>query len=278
MVSDGTFVPSWGLVKGAGEMVAIYEQYTEEIHREFGYSATWLPNTQVRLGDVGFFRRDRFDRVTSLSEMGVVAAIGQPGAPSDLEYLSAGHIKFSSRTDADANPTPVTDASTTVSVLFGRAHSVVFQALASRVTAIHDLAALTAALLPLVQSGKWQRDYAVITEVVQTGPCAVLVSSQANARADFRVRVSALAGPCTLAQAATNLGMLSTSGVAVKVLAPDGLTPMFRACALRSRLRRAPRLTYRGGDDSPGSAVTTDLEGLELGPLGYADALPPATA
>jgi hypothetical protein len=259
-------------------MVAIYEQYTEEIHREFGYSATWLPNTQINLGDVGFFRRNRFDRVTSLAEMGVNAAASEPGDTSDLEYLSADQIQFSSRTGAEGNPAPGADASTTVSVLFGRAHAVVFQALASRVTAISDLNALAAALLPLVESREWQRDYAVITEVIRTGPSAVLVSSQANARADFRVRVGALAGPCTLAQAAANLSMVSTSGVAVKVLAPVGLTPMFRACAFRSRWRKTPRLTYRGDMGTPDHAETTDLTGLDFGPLGYADALPPIRA
>jgi hypothetical protein len=258
-------------------MVAIYEQYTEEIHREFGYSATWLPNTKLSLGDVGFFRRNRFDRVTSLSEMGVSTAVGEPGEPSDLEYSSADQIQFSWHADAEGNPASATGASTTISVLFSRAHAVVFQALASRVVAIGDLAALAAALLPLGEGGIWQRDYAVITELVRTGPSAVLVSSQANARADFRVRADALAGPCTLAQAAANLSMISASGVAVKALAPGGLTPMFRACAFRSRLRKKPRLEYRGENDAPDHVKATDLRALEFGPLSYADALPLTT-
>ena len=265
-------------------MTTSYEQYTEEMRREFGYSATWLPNAPLRIGDVGFFRRDRFERVTSLRAMGVAVPLSPPGESSDLEYLSAGHVELSWRTDAGVGSldqiigtAPTADASTTVSVLFGRAHAVVFQALASRVQAVRDLTELASQLRPLVESGKWQRDFAVITEVIQTGPSAVLVSSQANARADFRVKTSALAGPCVLARASANLGIVSASGVSVKIAAPNGLTPLFRACAFRSRLRRPPKLTYRGdseagsGDDSPRAAE------LDFGPLDYADALPPAT-
>ncbi len=256
-------------------MAAIYEQYTEEMHREFGYSATWLPNTRLSIGDVGFFHRDRFQRVTSLREMGVTAAVGPPGDPSDLEYLSANQVQLSWRADAGVSSLPAAEASTTISVIFGRAHAVVFQALNGRVRAIGDLAALQAQLRPLLDSGKWQHDYAVITEVIQTGPAAVLVSSQANARADFRVRAGTLTGPCALAQAAANLGVLSTSGVSVKIVAPDGLTPLFRACAFRSRFRKPPQLTYRGSDqESPGAAPSAS--GLEFGPLSYADTLPAA--
>lgn len=257
-------------------MAAMYEQYTEEMHREFGYSATWLPNTQLSIGDVGFFHRDRFQRVTSLREMGITIAVGPTGEPSDLEYLSANQVQLSWRTDAGASTMPAAEAATTISVVFGRAHAVVFQALACRVRAIRDLPGLTAQLHALVDSGKWQRDYAVITEVIQTGPSAVLVSSQANARADFRVRAGALTGPCALAQAAANLGVLSTSGVSVKVVAPKGLTPLFRACAFRSRFRKPPQLAYRGGGEEITDAAPS-ARGLEFGPLGYADALPPAT-
>jgi hypothetical protein len=258
-------------------MAAIYEQYTEEIHREFGYSATWLPNTPVSVGDVGYFHRDRFQRATSLREMGVNIEVSPLGEPGDLEYLSANQVQVSWRTDAAGGPAaPVAEASAVISVVFRRAHAVVFQALGSRVRTIRDQPALAAKLLPLVDSGRWQPDYAVITEVVQTGPSAVLVSSQANARADFRVRAGTLTGPCALAQAGANLGVMSTSGLSVKILAPKGLTPLFRACAFRSRFRKPPRLTYRGGiEELPEGASVA--RGLDFGPLGYEDALPPMT-
>lgn len=257
-------------------MAAIYEQYTEEMHREFGYSATWLPNTRLSIGDVGFFHRDRFQRVTSLREMGMTAAAGSPGEPSDLEYLSANQVQLSWRTDAGVSAMSAAEAATTISVAFGRAHAVFFQALASRVRAIRDLPALAAQLRALVDNGKWQRDYAVITEVIQTGPSVVLVSSQANARADFRVRAADLTGSCALAQAAGNLGVLSTSGVSVKVVASEGLTPLFRACAFRSQFRKPPQLAYRGGGEEITNAAPS-TRGFEFGPLGYADALPPST-
>jgi hypothetical protein len=257
-------------------MATIYEQYTEEMQREFGYSAAWLPNTRINIGDVGFFRRDRFQQVTSLREMGTTFAVGPLGEPSDLEYISANQVQLSWKTNAGVSGTFAANAGSTISVEFGRAHAVVFQAIASRVRAMRDLPALAAQLHAFVENGKWHREYAVVTEVIQTGPCAVLVSNQANARADFRVRAGALTGPCALAQAATNLGVLSTSGVSVKIVAPEGLTPLFRVCAFRSRFHKPPQLTYRGSQEEDTNAVLS-ARGLEFGPLGYEDALPPVT-
>lgn len=249
-------------------MGAIYEQYTEEMHREFGYSATWLPNVQLRLGDVGLFRRDRFERVTSLPELGVAFDISEIGDPSDLEYSSAGQVEISYRGGLGVATPAIGDGHGTISVRFLRAHAILFQALGCRVRAVSDLAKLGSILATLMDNGTWRPEHAVITEIVETKSAAVLVSNQANARVDFRVDAVGPAGPLALAYAAGHPKIAAASGIAVRVIAPDGLTPLFRAAAFKSRIRRSKGLTYRGGSPAAGPPARNDLD---FAALSYAD-------
>jgi hypothetical protein len=155
-----------------------------------------------------------------------------------------------------------------VTVVFGRAHATLFQAGDCQVVVITDLVALEAALRRLAGEGRWQRGYTVVTEVVRSGATTIIVSSQAGARVDFRIRAGGSAGPLTLADAAGELAVTGESGIGFKSVAPEGLTPLFAACGLQSRLRQTPKLVFRGDEHDPagrdlasdGQLISVDYE------------------
>ncbi len=64
-------------------MGAVYQQYTEELHDKFGYLATWLPGTKLKLGDVGILKRDRFEFVTTLNDLGLPFTIRDISGAAD---------------------------------------------------------------------------------------------------------------------------------------------------------------------------------------------------
>ena len=273
-------------------MPRVYEQYTEELHREFGYLAAWLPNSKIELGDVGTLHRDRFERLTSLRDLGVAFTTSTSPSLRELDYASAGQVDVrfgglavadpphpgrsdamiaegmglnaDTTRDSDLDPRPTAAVATSpalgsmVTVQFHRAYSVFLEAVDVEIRAVADHAALEAALRRLVQNDSWRREYCVITEVVLTGSAVILVSSQAGGRVDFSASAHVQGGPLALARAAAGLKLLSTSGVAVKLVAPEGLTPLFRASRLRRRRGGGPRLVYRDAD-SPSMAQTADI-------------------
>jgi hypothetical protein len=64
---------------------AIHEQYSEELRSEFDYLSTWLPNSHIELGDVGRLHRDRFERLTSLAELGIPFNVRERERGVDLQ-------------------------------------------------------------------------------------------------------------------------------------------------------------------------------------------------
>lgn len=234
-------------------MAAIHEQYTDEMHRQFGYFACWLPNTRLELGDVGVLSRDRFDKVTSLALLGVLFSSVTNGQPVDLEYSSAGQVEVSVSGDGRITPDPLV----TLSVTFNRENATLFQAAECRVETVQDLSSLNEKLRQLSDSGIWRKEYVVVTELVRTGPAAILVSNQKGARVDFHLDAPApITGALALAKASASMSTMSASGLAVKIIAPDGVTPLYRAVRLRRRFGGAPKLVYR--DDQPPIEVAGD--------------------
>jgi hypothetical protein len=113
-----------------------------------------------------------------------------------------------------------------------------------------DLPSLESALLRLCDTGTWRSDYVVVTQVLRTGPTAILVSDQRGARIDLRADVEGLTGQLPVARAAGRLSVTARSGLAASVIAPDGATPLFRAVQLRRKLAGKRRLVIRS-DDAP---------------------------
>ncbi len=78
-----------------GTMPAIYEQYSEELRSEFDYLSTWLPNAHIELGDVGNLHRDRFERLSSVADLGLRFEVRDRERGIDLDYSSADSVGVS---------------------------------------------------------------------------------------------------------------------------------------------------------------------------------------
>ena len=225
----------------------MFERYIDEMRTHFDYLPVWLPNTHLELGDVGTLHRDRFERETSLAELGIQFRPRERDHDIDFEYASAGNASID--VTGDAEPTRV-------AVSFRREHGVVFQATACRSTEIADRHTLGRTVLALAETGQWQRNWVVVTEVVTTGPTVVLISSENDARIDLTASLPvqlALAVP--LASASAALEVVSSRGIGVKFIAHEGLTPLFRASGVRRRLFGDDRFGHRGEHPNPSSDV-----------------------
>ncbi|MBT2452773.1 hypothetical protein J7F03_38230 [Streptomyces sp. ISL-43] len=220
-------------------MPAIHERYSEELRSEFDYLSTWLPNSPIELGDVGRLHRDRFERVTSLTELGIPYGTRERERGVDLEYSSAASIDI-------AEAGAAAPAMARISVTFTRRHGIVFQARACHVSEIADRAELGRRVLELSRTAEWPAGQVVVTEVVTTGPAVVLISQQQDARVDLEADLTGMAGVLPLASLSVGLNVIRSKGIGVKVIAPDGLTPLFRASGVRRRLLSGEAFGNRG--------------------------------
>ncbi|MFE2964365.1 hypothetical protein ACFXKC_11960 [Streptomyces sp. NPDC059340] len=241
-------------------MPAIYQQYSEELRSEFDYLSSWLPNAHVELGDVGRLHRDRFERLTSLAELGIGFEVRERERGVDLDYSSAANVAVS--TDTEARPLA------RITVSFSRQHGIVFQARSCQISEIAGREALGRRVLELAAAARWPNAQVVVTEVVATGPAVVLVSQQQDAHIDLSVASEVLSGAIPLASASAGLNIVGSKGIGVKVIAPDGLTPLFRASGVRPRLFGGKVF---GGRGLPHSTSGEAADGYVFAELTYED-------
>eukprot|EP01037_Dinobryon_pediforme_P010939 gene10939-11022_t len=71
-------------------MPAIYEQYTHELRNKFGYLATWIPTTKLKLGDIGILKKDRFEYRGNLGLLADATITNSLGI--DTKIIANGHL------------------------------------------------------------------------------------------------------------------------------------------------------------------------------------------
>lgn len=227
-------------------MTSIPELYTREMHKKYAYLACWLPSNRVALGDVGVLAQHRFRKLTTLADLGIPFTRDADSPIADLTYSSTDYVAVSSAARVGAVEA---DAVSNLSVTFSRSGATLFQASHCVVERIGNLPALEAALRTAHEQRTWRLEYVVVTEVVRTGPTAILVAEQRDAALDLQVSTSDLAGLLPVAAATAKSVITGRRGIAADVLAPDGCTPLFNAMQLRKRLLGQDKLVFRSDDD-----------------------------
>ncbi|MEV6823440.1 hypothetical protein [Amycolatopsis sp. NPDC051102] len=238
--------------------MAIHEAYMREMYDEYGYFAMWLPSVPLALGDVGTFTGHRFDKKTTLADLGVSFRISSASDRADVEYSSSGAVSMSA--DGAVGVTR-TVPMVSLSITFSREGATFFQARECTEQSIDNLSELASALLPLCGNRIWRPNYVVVTSLVSTGPTMVLVSKDRGARVDLALDADGLGTPLPLAKAAGNFVVTAKSGLAASVMAPDGATPLFRAASMRRKLLGGRQLEIRGGE----AELDLELASVEWG-------------
>jgi hypothetical protein len=239
----------------------IYEQYTRDVREALNYLATWLPNVHMSLGDVGRLRRDRFDRRSSLEQLGLPFEARPSAKPIDLQYTSGADVKISfNASAAAANAGDILGpGSASITVEFSRANSVVFIATRCRVAHISDRDRVAHEILSRYRSGDWPADQVVVTELVTVDSATILISNSANARIDLTADSAIAPMTMSLADASSGLRATHSEGIATQIVANKGLTPLFLASGVRRRLFTGATFELRSADTDPSGESESNL-------------------
>ncbi|MCB9544518.1 MAG: hypothetical protein H6706_01330 [Myxococcales bacterium] len=188
------------------------KRYLEAVRAQFGYLGTWLPNTAIRLGDVGFYTPEGFRVETSLRRLGVSVRSRPAGVPGDLSHTSVASVKAT----VGLKGVPA------LSLGFGRAGGFVFQATGCKVKQIDDLDTVGIEMVNLCQQNIWQPGWVLVDTIVEADKTTILVSQSDDATVD-------LSGPTTIsALNEASLAVTAQSGSLLQFLGQPGLTPLFR--------------------------------------------------
>jgi hypothetical protein len=216
--------------------------YTKQMHRRFGYFATWLPGVPLRLGDVGIMKRNVFEKRTTLKNLLVDFDPYEDQTPTDLEFSYGSGTDVAFKASGSAVPSgcqSLAEAEAGFIVEFSSQKGFVFRANGVKHNAIADQLALRNAIIKLYKEGKWDKNYVVITDIAlaESGTTAIGTSG-----AGGKIELKATVDPKNIADINAELKLGSSHKIGFKVIAQAEATPIFKARRIKVKSDAIPTI------------------------------------
>jgi hypothetical protein len=236
-------------------MAGVDRQYTDEIYRETGYLATWAPGVHLELGDCGPLENRIFRRERSVRDFDFKFEADEVGAPIDVDFTSKDGvivtIQLKGENKALAPQIPAGKAG--IDIKFTRENAVVMALRKAREQSVADLYQLQRDLLSHYKSKpeEWPQNYAVVSSVIEADSGTVLIADKEGSQFAVAAEADMKAGLIELASAALGFSVALSNEVSTKILAQEGLRPLFRAFKIKDPWYGGPRVKALDADQLP---------------------------
>ena len=212
--------------------------YVEGIERQLGYLATWLPTTDIHVGDIGRFDGQTFVPTSSLSARSIRFAVQRGVAVGDLSAQIGRKIRITAKARGETNQLApsIPKAKAGVVVEFGSKESAIFSASGCREDRMEDVERLSDVIERLYDTWQWSKDLVVVTHVVKARNATILVSSEKEATFELTASASAKAGPVDVGRLSAGWSLASSYNSSLSLVSRSNLTPLFRAVKIQGFL------------------------------------------
>jgi hypothetical protein len=239
----------------------VSQHYVKEIKEQTGYTATWFPWVSVSPGDVGTISSDYgYQPLTTLKQMGIPFDVASGDVQADFDYASKDNVAISINIlgDAPMAGTAISEAQGSVSIKFGKGNATVFRITDCKSAVIKDQAAIRDEVLRRFESKQWNEDTVIVTETV-TAKGTIIVSSGDNAQIDFAVKGSVGTPEFNLANMGGKFQITNESQIAIKIVAKENITPLFKISGIKKSFLKTPRYVPKENVGDDGSQERGDL-------------------
>jgi hypothetical protein len=212
----------------------LHKTYVSELTRSLEYLPTWLPTTELRLGDLVVASGDSLRRVGHIGDCGLAFTPRFGTSRANFEYLSSGGVSITSKLAGQifAGST-LAKAEAGLVVRFSRADAIVFEASGCKSIFIADLEQLGRAIRKLHSAGEWDRNVIIVTELIEAASVTVMISASHIAQVDLKANGDVRQGGISLSDLNAKLEAKHTVDVGFKIIASKGLTPLYRAGGIK---------------------------------------------
>lgn len=217
-------------------MAKAWEQYAKEMYKKFGYLATWTPGVQLELGDVGVVKDRLFTRITTLKNLGIPFEVRKDTTKETQKHTSSGSVSitFKGAGKIPAAGSVLTQAEAGFTVDFKSSKSTVYEALGCVAPSIDDQVAVGKRVQELYDEEEWNKDWAVITELVVADSATVLISNSSSSKIELSASGNVTTGTVSLADVSLGLNVAFSKDMQTVLVSQSGLTPLFKARAIKS--------------------------------------------
>jgi hypothetical protein len=230
--------------------------YVTELHSSLGYLATWLPTSALELGDLVTANDGGLARIGHIRDHGL-SFIPRPGPGRAVyEYASSGAVSISVKLAGQImTGSSLGDAEVGFVVKFSRANAIVFEAAGCSSTTMADLASLGRSIEKRYAAGKWDRDWMLVTEIVNAKAATIIISSSQSAQADLKASGEIGTGGIRLSDVAAKLEAKHTVDIGLKIIASTPLTPLYRASGIKRSWLGGGKFRLRSGEPQAGEST-----------------------
>jgi hypothetical protein len=214
--------------------------YVNGIRKQLNnYFATWMPNAQHHLGDVGIFSGNYFVKVTSLEELKISFNKREDNnSKTSINCVSITGVKKTSKIYAESDilipVSPISRAE--IEIEFDKKGAYIFEAEMSYESSITDLIQVELDIHRVFENAEWKADWCIISRIVHTPTASIIISNSSQSKLVMSIKSDIpIAAGIKLGDGNVNLSVVSETGSIFKAINATNLTPFFQVHQLEAR-------------------------------------------
>ncbi|MFZ2899833.1 MAG: hypothetical protein WA004_14490 [Saprospiraceae bacterium] len=214
------------------------ELYLKQIQEQFRYRPIWPPGKPLEVGVIGKIPRGIFTNYTTIEkELGVKPEIQSTYKKDDvLEFETSGSVQTTFKAKGQGTPPNAQylgEADAGVVIEFNSGDAVVFKLKGYHTHQIMNLAEIQEAVVAKYKAKKWDKEYVLITEVIEADGATILISKNAGAKVELAANADIGGKELNIADASLGWDLKSERSMATKVIAQSSITPLYLAMSVR---------------------------------------------
>lgn len=201
-------------------MTNISEHYTATVHKNlkplFG---NWEPSKPLALGDYGIIEGYTFNYLGNIKDLNIQIAERKINNKTQKNFSSdnSTEVIFHGKGQKYVNAA--------VEINFKSANSVFFNASGCEYVQIEDLTRLGKTVMNLYKSGRWNKSWAIVTEIINSESSTILISNGISS--SIILEASTTEEFINLADVSVKLSINSQKNIGYQTLTEGGMTPLF---------------------------------------------------
>ena len=233
--------------------------YQQEMHRNLGFFATWLPGDPIEIGDAGVFEGGRFRRMSSLLELGIQCETNVGESTQDLQYTSTNFTKISTSGGAKARSI----AKAEIAIEFGHEGAFVFHVSGMRVQRLENRTAVANQIMKAYRKDHWAKEWMVVEALHIADRATIIVSEETSAGLVLTANANAPLPAISLADPKIDLAVTSTRGKLVHIIGANKIHPLYSCLYVRDPLIGSASVQPVRGEASEREDVMMARPGIE---------------
>jgi hypothetical protein len=213
--------------------------YVNGIRKQLNnYFATWMPNTQHHLGDVGVFSGNFFIKVTSLQELNISFAEREDkNSKTSINCVSISGVKKTSKSSAEINASipALPSGKAGIEIEFDKKGAYIFEAETSYESSITNLIQVEENIREVFKNGDWRAAWCIVSRIVHTPTASILISNSSQSKLVMSISSDIPIAGIKLGDGSADLSVVSETGSLFKAINATNLTPFFQVHQLEAK-------------------------------------------